>query len=243
MVFLSHVKVPLFKKTLFLCSISFPYEAMEQHAICLVKCATVRISQNSHEVNLSVESTKTNSASSRTEGKGKEKTKSAVPDDLINSFYIHEMEALEGHWIKKNVGRGFFDYMTSVSRENRQVTDVRTGEGLDAAFDRLRPTQPPVGTWPSLYPLAFSQQLAVNELWRKNAETPGIFAVNGPPGTGKTTLLRDVVAAVVTARAGKPVFSSTSSPSVLIQATSAASSSRCKRTASASIHCIICRVS
>ncbi len=58
---------------------------------------------------------------------------------------------------------------------------------------------------PSKYPLAFSQQLAVNEIWTRNHTEPGIFAVNGPPGTGKTTLLRDVVAAVVTDRASKLV--------------------------------------
>ncbi|MBL1904958.1 hypothetical protein ELE61_30640, partial [Klebsiella pneumoniae] len=66
-------------------------------------------------------------------------------------------------------------------------------------------TQPPAGSWPSQYPLAFSQQLAVNEIWNRHINEPGIFAVNGPPGTGKTTLLRDVVAAVVTDRAGKLV--------------------------------------
>ncbi|KAJ8136925.1 hypothetical protein OY671_009862, partial [Metschnikowia pulcherrima] len=59
----------------------------------------------------------------------------------------------------------------------------------------------PAGSGPSDHPLAFSQQSAVNESWRQLEAKPGIFAINGPPGTGETTLLRDVVAAVVTARA------------------------------------------
>jgi hypothetical protein len=44
------------------------------------------------------------------------------------------------------------------------------------------------------------QQAAVN-LSAHNLEHDGILAVNGPPGTGKTTLLRDIVAHVVTERA------------------------------------------
>ena len=76
---------------------------------------------------------------------------------------------------------------------------------MQAAFDALTPGRMPEGSWPSEFPLAFSQQLAVNELWKKLGDDSGIFAVNGPPGTGKTTLLRDVVAAVVTARAAKLV--------------------------------------
>jgi len=54
--------------------------------------------------------------------------------------------------------------------------------------------------------------VAINALWKDLAQDSGIFAINGPPGTGKTTLLRDVVAAIsverakILARLGKDAF-------------------------------------
>ena len=69
-----------------------------------------------------------------------------------------------------------------------------------------RPDLIPPGRWVTAAdrPLAFSQQFAVNRIMRDHGDgQPGLFAVNGPPGTGKTTMLRDVVAAVVVQRAIK----------------------------------------
>lgn len=56
----------------------------------------------------------------------------------------------------------------------------------------------PWGKWPSKYRPFFMQQVAVN--LAVNQETP-ISAVNGPPGTGKTTLLREIIADSIVQRA------------------------------------------
>lgn len=57
----------------------------------------------------------------------------------------------------------------------------------------------PLGKWPSRYMPAFMQQIAINiaisDRQRGIFEENGnIFSVNGPPGTGKTTLLKEIIA-------------------------------------------------
>ena len=72
----------------------------------------------------------------------------------------------------------------------------------ETVLDGVRPEAFPLARWPSDTgkPLAVSQQFAVNTILTELAGG-GLFSVNGPPGTGKTTLLRDLIAAIVVQRA------------------------------------------
>lgn len=65
----------------------------------------------------------------------------------------------------------------------------------------IQPKQFPLSSWPAggRHPLVMLQQCAVN--LATDFGEHGMLAVNGPPGTGKTTLLRDIVASVITERA------------------------------------------
>lgn len=57
----------------------------------------------------------------------------------------------------------------------------------------------PLGKWPSRYTPALMQQVAINIAISNRQrgifkENGNIFSVNGPPGTGKTTLLKEIIA-------------------------------------------------
>ena len=53
----------------------------------------------------------------------------------------------------------------------------------------------------------FDAAICVNTVSKElsGEKQEGIFSVNGPPGTGKTTLLRDIIAAILVKRAKKMV--------------------------------------
>lgn len=70
----------------------------------------------------------------------------------------------------------------------------------------LRMKNAPIGKWPSKDVPALMQQIAINMLThdelREQLNGAGkVFSVNGPPGTGKTTLLKEIVANNVVERA------------------------------------------
>ena len=116
-------------------------------------------------------------------------------DDFLNSFFIRDLNRIAQAGAAA-AGPGLQRYLEAPAQIER--LDVR--KERDQALALLHPQLFPAGCWPAAHPLVWSQQLAINALGKALGKN-GVFAVNGPPGTGKTTLLRDVVASVVVARA------------------------------------------
>ncbi|MYN15630.1 hypothetical protein GTP81_02570 [Rugamonas sp. FT107W] len=118
--------------------------------------------------------------------------------DLLNSFFVEDLGKLRQEITRGNYGAALDTFMSGRLRDDR--IDIR--DENDTSVDEIvMPGLMPLGCWPSDHGLVRAQQFAVNQIMRQLRSAPGIFSVNGPPGTGKTTLLRDIVAAVVVERA------------------------------------------
>lgn len=125
-----------------------------------------------------------------------------VEHDFLNSFIAGDLARVAAAADTGEVGAALRDYLrpTADLDTDRRI-DVRTR--LDEVRRATDPGRVPLGRWPAApdRPLALGQQLAVDEATAMPRDGGHLFAVNGPPGTGKTTMLRDLIAALVTERA------------------------------------------
>lgn len=112
----------------------------------------------------------------------------------LHSFFIEDLEKA-----KKVETSNLSDYLMGgrvedrVNLNSKQDSSDFNGEEL---MKIMAPERYPLGRFPSntKYALSFMQQVAVN---LTSAETLDISSVNGPPGTGKTTLLKDIFADLI----------------------------------------------
>lgn len=127
----------------------------------------------------------------------KQAEKEVASADLLNSFYVEDLNAIRNEIKANNYGAALDAFLIGQLRPHR--IDIRDKNDL-SVYRGVMPNMMPLGCWPSEHSLVRAQQFSVNTLMKRLSDDAGIFSVNGPPGTGKTTLLRDVVAAVVVER-------------------------------------------
>lgn len=118
-------------------------------------------------------------------------------DTYLNSFYLNDIEKLINEVKVNNYGKAFKDFVLQYN-DSKKIDIENDIKHIELT---LEPKNIPMGKWPSKHGLSLMQQVAVNTALKELADSKGVFSVNGPPGTGKTTLLRDIISNIIVNRA------------------------------------------
>ena len=109
-------------------------------------------------------------------------------------FYTRDLETIAKADLKDDSLLSNIIY--SKENKNRQKID----DNKEFLKEITLPKNMPIGKWPSKYNPSLMQAAAINICTSKDY-SPNIFSVNGPPGTGKTTLLKEIIADTIAKKA------------------------------------------
>lgn len=119
---------------------------------------------------------------------------------ILNSFFIKDLENVILSIKNRNYGIALDKYLNLNIDANHRIN---LDNNIEEYRKILSPTNIQYGRWPSdpKKSLSLMQQVAVNLIMNNLSSKSGIFSVNGPPGTGKTTLIRDIISSIIVKRA------------------------------------------
>lgn len=114
---------------------------------------------------------------------------------LLDSFYKDDLN--------KVLNTVNDDEMLLAYIKGRKQKHVDIDKNWSFIAELLAPDSLPDGRWPSNVEFyqSLMQQVAINVIRDKATDKSDLRTVNGPPGTGKTTLLKDVFADMVVEQA------------------------------------------
>lgn len=118
-------------------------------------------------------------------------------DNNFNSFYINDLDEI--------IKNGYNDELIKLFIQGYKDKRIIIDENREEISKIVAPKNIPVGKWPSpiKFQLSLMQSVAVDTIVNKMVKEDElkISSVNGPPGTGKTTLLKDIFANIIIERA------------------------------------------
>lgn len=129
------------------------------------------------------------------------KSKTKIESSLLNSFYLDDLIFSLNYAEKGKLNTALRQYLQiqNINITFEKIVDVLTDKNF--CEQKLAPSAHPAIRWPikGKHNLVSLQQLAINTIRSHFADNnnEGLLSINGPPGTGKTTILKDLISGCI----------------------------------------------